>query len=98
MHILIFGKKNKNFCDFDLIKFLQISIFGTKPLLTILQKSSEFSTCIFGLYVSLVLTLGLTAVTFSFPCHPCDTQAHEKKVRSYAFLPCVYQEKSLPCG
>lgn len=41
MHILIFGKKNKNLCDFDLIKFLQISIFGTKPLLTILQKSSS---------------------------------------------------------
>lgn len=40
------------------------------------------------------------AITFSFPCHPClwHTEAHEKKVKSYAFSPRAYQEKSLPCG
>lgn len=39
------------------------------------------------------------ATTFSFPCHPCLWHTvHEKKVKSYAFSPRAYQEKSLLCG
>lgn len=79
---------------------IRLKMLPVLQTLSCLFTKDSFGSLHFSSVDTAKLFYSWLAITFSFPCHPClwHTKAQEKKVKSYAFSPRVYQEKSLSCG